>query len=113
MKNQQDLTNKKCVPCEGGTPPLTLAQISEYQQQLVAPWEVIDSKKITKDFKFKNFKQAVAFINQVAEIAELEGHHPDILLHGYNKVRLDLWTHAIGGLSENDFIIAAKVDKLN
>ena len=74
-------------------------------------WVVIDDKKIKHEFKFKDFKQAITFINKVAEVAESEGHHPDIYVF-YNKVVIELWTHAIGGLSENDFIVAAKIEPL-
>jgi 4a-hydroxytetrahydrobiopterin dehydratase len=106
-----DLRQKHCVPCEGGMPPLTKEQIAEYAPQ--APdWKVAsDDKKITKEFKFKDFKGAMAFLNKVADIAEAEGHHPDIYVF-YNLVRFELSTHAVGGLSENDFILAAKINAL-
>lgn len=103
-----NLINKKCVPCEGGMPPLTAEEIEKYLPE-VPDWEVLDNKKIQREFKFKDFKEAMAFVNKVADLAESEGHHPDIHLHNWNKVRLELSTHAIGGLSENDFILAAKV----
>jgi 4a-hydroxytetrahydrobiopterin dehydratase len=106
-----DLRQKHCVPCEGGMPPLTKEQIAEYVPQ--APdWKVADDdKKIIKEFKFKDFKATVAFVNKVADIAESEGHHPDIYIF-YNLVRFELSTHAVGGLSENDFILAAKINAL-
>ncbi|HVM76747.1 MAG TPA: 4a-hydroxytetrahydrobiopterin dehydratase [Candidatus Paceibacterota bacterium] len=106
-----DLRKKHCVPCEGGMPPLTKEQVAEYAPQ--APgWNVAaDNKKITKEFTFKDFKGAMAFINRVAEIAESEGHHPDIYIF-YNLVRFELTTHAMHGLSENDFILAAKINAL-
>ncbi|HLD04049.1 MAG TPA: 4a-hydroxytetrahydrobiopterin dehydratase [Candidatus Dojkabacteria bacterium] len=108
-----DLTQKKCVPCEGGTPPLTADEIAAYQKLLGTPWDVSgDLRKISRGFKFKNFATALEFINKVGKIAEQQGHHPDIYLHNYNKVRIDLWTHAIGGLSENDFIMAAKINAI-
>ena len=75
-------------------------------------WTKDKTDKIERDFTFKNFKEAIVFINKVADLAESEGHHPDILLHGWNKVQLTLYTHSISGLSENDFIMAAKIDKL-
>lgn len=104
-----DLKQKHCVPCEGGMPPLTKEQIAHYAPNTPA-WKVAaDDKKLTREFKFKDFKEAMAFINKVAEIAEAENHHPDIHLF-YNLVRFELNTHAIGGLSENDFILAAKID---
>jgi 4a-hydroxytetrahydrobiopterin dehydratase len=103
-----DLTQKKCVPCEAGTPPLDAGVILELAKN-VPVWKIIDNKKLSREFKFKDFKEAMAFINRVAEIAETEGHHPDIYVF-YNLVRLELSTHAVGGLSENDFILAAKID---
>jgi 4a-hydroxytetrahydrobiopterin dehydratase len=104
-----NLLKKKCVPCEGGIQALNLSQLQEYLDK-VSGW-VSDSegKKISKEFKFKDFIGAINFVNQVAEIAELENHHPDICIY-YNRVCLELWTHAIGGLSENDFILAAKIN---
>lgn len=108
------LKQKHCVPCEGDVPPLTrdsalnfLKQVSGWTLQKMAPLQ------IKREFKFKNFKEAVAFINKVAELAESEGHHPNIFLYSWNKVRLTLYTHAIGGLSENDFIMAAKVNGIS
>lgn len=113
MKNQQtcSLLDKKCIPCEGGVPPLNSEHIKEFMKE-ISGWSVIEDKKIEKEFKFKNFKEAISFINRIAEIAESEGHHPDINLHNWNKVKVTLWTHAIKGLSENDFILAAKTDEL-
>jgi len=110
--NVTDLTQKKCVPCEGGMPSLTHEEIQPLLAQ-VTGWTVApDEKSISKEYKFKNFKAALGFINQVADIAEAEGHHPDINLHDWNKVTLTHSTHAIGGLSANDFILAAKIDAL-
>jgi 4a-hydroxytetrahydrobiopterin dehydratase len=105
-----DLASKKCVACEGGVPPLTEKESQAYLSQTLG-WELLEGIKIKKKFIFKNFKQAMAFVNNVAGIAESGGHHPDIYIF-YNKVTLEFWTHAIGGLSENDFIMAAKVNKL-
>lgn len=107
-----DLTAKHCVPCEGGTPPLP----KEKEDELiihVPNWQLLrdEAHKIRRQFKFKNFTEAIAFVDKVANIAESEGHHPDIKIV-YNKVQLDLFTHAVGGLSENDFIMAAKIDQL-
>ena len=108
----EDLVSKKCVPCEGGTPTLAKEEVKSLLSQ-ISGWSVdADFKKISRDFKFKNFKEAMEFVNKVAGLAESEGHHPDIYIHGWNKVRLDLSTHAIGGLSENDFIMAAKIGEL-
>ena len=104
-----DLAQKRCVPCEGGTPPLGKTEAEKLLAQLDR-WSLSD-KWITKEFSFKNFVAAMQFVNRVADVAEDEGHHPDIHTH-YNRVRFDIWTHAIGGLSENDFIVAAKIDAL-
>lgn len=103
------LTQMKCVPCEGGVPPLGKAEVKKFLAQL-SGWSV-SGKWVTKEFKFKNFLDAMKFVNRVADLAESEGHHPDIHIH-YNRVRFDIWTHAIDGLSENDFILAAKIDAL-
>ena len=119
---ENDLLTKKCVPCEGGVPPLSHEEIQKYLPQ-VPGWELFEEEnenvkksglgaKISKQYKFKDFIGAINFINNVAEIAETEGHHPDIKVN-YNKVLLELSTHAIGGLSENDFILAAKIDASN
>lgn len=107
-----DLSQKHCVPCEAGVPPLARPQNLEYLKR-VNEWQLVEDKSIEKILLFKNFKEAVAFINKVAEVAEKEGHHPDILLFGWNKVKIMLSTHAIKGLSDNDFILAAKIDELN
>lgn len=104
--------NKHCVPCEGGIPPFTPQQIEAYLPQIDARWQVVNQAKLVRDFKFKDFGAAIKFINQVAKIAEAEGHHPDIHLTNWNHVILELYTHKIGGLHENDFILAAKIDSL-
>mgnify|MGYP001616306343 CR=1 FL=1 len=103
------LQDKKCVPCEGGTPPLRKNEAKKYLAELQGDWKIVEGKKIQRELKFKDFKEAMAFVNKVADIAESEGHHPDIHVH-YNRVMIELWTHAVGGLSENDFILAAKID---
>jgi 4a-hydroxytetrahydrobiopterin dehydratase len=102
-----ELTQKQCVPCEGGIPSLDKAAVKRLLTQ-VSGWS-LEGKWISKEIKFKNFVAAVEFVDRVADIAEEEGHHPDIHIH-YNIVRFDIWTHAIDGLSENDFILAAKID---
>lgn len=107
----EKLSEKKCEPCEGGVDPLTRDQFSVYLEQL-PDWQVLDDKKIEKDFQFKDFPQALAFVNKVGAVAEEEGHHPDIFVHDWNKVKISLWTHAIGGLSINDFVVASKVDRV-
>lgn len=106
-----DLLNKKCVPCEGGATPLTGDALKPYLDALGSGWQVVDEKKIRRVFTFKDFKAAMVFVNQVADLAEAEGHHPDISI-SWNVVTIELWTHAIGGLSENDFILAVKVNAL-
>ena len=105
-----DLTQQKCVPCEGGTKPFIQAEYKQYLSAL-SGWMVVADKQLEKDFKFKDFAEALAFVNQVGEIAEAEGHHPDIFLHNWKSVKISLMTHAIGGLSINDFILAAKIDQ--
>jgi len=107
------LTQKKCQPCEGIGGPLTKKKSID-QLNNVPGWEITeDGKWIHHDYVTKNFVAAVEFINKVAEVAEAEDHHPDIHLTGYRKLRIDLSTHAIGGLSENDFIVAAKINELS
>jgi len=105
----EQLLNKKCVPCEGDISPLKGEELHEFLSQ-VSGWEEVTEHHITKTYQFPNFVTALAFVNQIGEIAELEGHHPDILL-SWGKVVVTLWTHAINGLSENDFILAAKIDQ--
>ena len=106
----QDLTNQKCVACEGGVMPFNKVEAEVLLGQ-VPGWEIsADAKSISKKYAFKNFKEAIAFVNKVGEIAESEGHHPDIHLENFKHVRIDLSTHAIDGLSQNDFIVAAKID---
>ena len=109
--NGVDLTQKKCVACESGMPPLAREEALILMKQITG-WTLSgDSRWISKEFKFKDFAEALSFTDKVGAIAEAEGHHPDIQL-SWGKVTLELTTHAIKGLSENDFIIAAKVDKL-
>jgi 4a-hydroxytetrahydrobiopterin dehydratase len=104
-----DLLKKKCIPCEAGSmDPFTEEEARNYMPD-VPGWEMQGGKAIWREYKFKDFIGAVNFINRVADVAEMEGHHPDIEIH-YNKVKLTLTTHAIKGLSENDFIVAAKID---
>ena len=106
----EDLASRHCVPCHGGVPRLRGAKIKPLAQQL-AGWQVIDEHHLEKRFEFTNFAGALRFANRVGKVAEREGHHPDICLSwGYALIRL--WTHAIDGLSESDFILAAKIDAL-
>ena len=110
----EDLLKKKCVPCEGGAIPFDISGIHKYQKK-VDGWEVIKNPKeiyfLEKKFKFKNFIESQKFVNEVGKIAELEGHHPDIFF-GWGYAKISITTHAIEGLSENDFILAAKIDYL-
>ncbi|OGK56711.1 hypothetical protein A3J15_02545 [Candidatus Roizmanbacteria bacterium RIFCSPLOWO2_02_FULL_38_10] len=106
-----NLDKQKCVPCEGGTKPFTPREFAPYLSQ-VGDWEVVKDKKIEKLFKFKNFAKALEFVNMVGEIAEQEQHHPNIYMFGWSKVKITLMTHAIKGLSVNDFILATKINKI-
>ncbi|MEK6852862.1 MAG: 4a-hydroxytetrahydrobiopterin dehydratase [Nanoarchaeota archaeon] len=108
-----DLTQEKCVACEGGFPSMALDKINKYLKE-VKGWELIQEAgvyKIKKTFKFKDFTESMKFVNEIAELAEDEQHHPDILIR-WNRVTVTSFTHAIKGLFENDFIIAAKADKI-
>ncbi len=106
-----DPNSKHCVPCEGGALALTAEEVALRMKNLPG-WNAIDNKKIEKKFHFTDFKRAMAFANEVGDIAEFEGHHPDIFIHDWNKVTVSLSTHAIKGLSENDFIMAEKIDQV-
>jgi 4a-hydroxytetrahydrobiopterin dehydratase len=105
------LTEKHCVPCEAGAEPLKGQEIRKQAEQLDPGWQVVGEHHLEREFTFKDFRQALDFVNQVGELAEEEGHHPDIFL-SYGKVKIQLWTHKINGLHENDFILAAKIDAL-
>lgn len=105
-----DLSKQKCTPCEGGVPPLGLKESKKYLKYSKG-W-TLEGKKITRIFKFKNFKEVLAFVNKVGALAEEQGHHPNIYIFDFNNVRLDLWTHKIGGLFINDFIMASKINKI-
>jgi len=106
-----DLSKKKCIPCEGGIPPLTDKEIKQYIKDISAGWKVIDNNRISREFFFVSYRHTIDFVNKIADIAENEGHHP--VLHIYfGRAVVELWTHSINGLSENDFILASKIDKL-
>ncbi|MBD3403360.1 4a-hydroxytetrahydrobiopterin dehydratase [candidate division GN15 bacterium] len=107
----EKLTEQKCEPCEGGVDPLTRDQFEGYLEQ-VPDWSVRDDKYVEREFQFKDFVKALEWVNKVGDIAEEEGHHPDIYIHSWNKVKITLWTHAIGGLSINDFVVASKIDRV-
>ncbi|HWZ81570.1 MAG TPA: 4a-hydroxytetrahydrobiopterin dehydratase [Terriglobales bacterium] len=104
------LADKTCIPCRGGTPPLKGLALTDFHRQL-PEWNVVDEHHLTRTYKFPDFKSALAFVNKVGELAEEQGHHPDILL-AWGKVEITTWTHAVNGLTESDFILAAKVDRL-
>jgi 4a-hydroxytetrahydrobiopterin dehydratase len=107
-----DLSSAKCVPCEGGVPALTAAEAAALLKQLHGDWRLTDdSKSLKRSYKFKDFHRTMSFVNAVAHIANVEDHHPDLEL-GYDYCRITYSTHAIGGLSQNDFICAAKIDRL-
>jgi len=107
----ENLASKACFACEGGTPAMPHKDISKYLKQVNKEWVVVKDQRIKRKFTFKDFKEAMKFVNAVASIANLEGHHPDIYIF-YSVVEIELYTHAVKGLSENDFIMAAKIDKL-
>jgi 4a-hydroxytetrahydrobiopterin dehydratase len=105
-----ELAEKTCVPCKGGVPPMTGREL-ERILKLVPEWKAVNEHHIVRTFTFPDFKQALDFVNRVGEIAEKQGHHPDILL-AWGKVEITLWTHKINGLTESDMIVAAKIDQL-
>jgi len=105
-----ELADKTCIPCRGGVPPLQGKELDALASQTPG-WKVVKGHHLTRSFAFPDFKTALAFVNQVGEIAETQGHHPDILL-GWGKAEVTTWTHVIDGLTESDFILAAKIDKV-
>ena len=109
---QEELTRKRCVPCEGGVPPLSRVEAEDLAAN-VEGWTLDpDAKRISRSWTMKNFLAGIDFFNKVAALAEDEGHHPDLHLEGYRNLKIVLWTHAVGGLTENDFIVAAKINQL-
>lgn len=105
------LAELECVPCRGGVPPLAGADLKMYQEQLGSGWQVIDGHHLEKEYRFRDFRQALDFTNQVGELAEEQGHHPEIHL-SWGRVKITLYTHKIDGLHESDFILAAKIERL-
>jgi 4a-hydroxytetrahydrobiopterin dehydratase len=105
-----ELAEKTCVPCRGGVPPLTADQIKPLQAQ-VKEWEVVKNHHLEREFLFPDFKSALGFVGKVGAIAEEQGHHPDICF-AWGKARVTIWTHKIDGLTESDFILAAKIDRI-
>lgn len=107
------LADRNCVPCHGGVPPLRGSQLLEVYNQLPdrSQWNVVREHHLVRTYKFPDFKSALAFVNRVGALAEEQGHHPDILL-AWGKVEITTWTHAVDGLTESDFILAAKINRL-
>jgi 4a-hydroxytetrahydrobiopterin dehydratase len=104
------LASRQCVPCRGGTPPMRGTEIKEFLAEIEG-WEVVEEHHLLKNFKFKDFREAWEFVNRIGEVAESEGHHPDIAF-GWGYAEIKIWTHKIDGLSESDFILAAKIDTM-
>ncbi len=104
------LARKECVPCKGGVPPLKGDELNRLSEQ-VEGWDVIEEHHLSKTYKFPNFVKALEFVNKVGSIAEQQGHHPNIFLT-WGKARIETWTHKIDGLTESDFILAAKIDEI-
>lgn len=107
----EQLASKKCLPCEGGVEACSLDAARDQLKELDGWYLTHEGQRIRKDWKVKNFMAGMAFFGKCAEVAEADGHHPDLHIEGYRNVSVELWTHAIGGLSENDFILAAKIDQ--
>jgi 4a-hydroxytetrahydrobiopterin dehydratase len=105
------LAEKECVPCKGGVPPLKGNELRNLAAQLKPSWQVLGEHHLEREFKFKDFREALNFTNKVGELAEVQGHHPDIFL-SWGKVKVTTWTHKIDGLTESDFVLAAKIDLL-
>jgi 4a-hydroxytetrahydrobiopterin dehydratase len=106
-----ELADKDCVPCKGGVPSLKGEALADLERKLGNTWKAINEHHLEKDFTFKNFREALAFTNKIGELAEQQRHHPDIGL-SWGRVRVTIWTHKIDGLSEGDFILAAKIDQI-
>lgn len=106
-----DLASRDCVPCKGGTPPLTGVEQQRFLQALDSQWRIVNGHHLEREFRFADFRAGLEFTNRVGALAEAQSHHPDIAL-AWGKVKLTLWTHTIDGLSESDFVFAAKVDRL-
>ncbi|MFA5553248.1 MAG: 4a-hydroxytetrahydrobiopterin dehydratase [Phycisphaerae bacterium] len=109
--NKCSLADKKCLPCTGAVEPLKADALKQLLGQLESGWELIQEHHIEKQYKFKDFKEALDFVNKIGVLAEEQGHHPDVFL-AWGKVKLQLWTHKIKGLHESDFVFAAKADRL-
>jgi 4a-hydroxytetrahydrobiopterin dehydratase len=112
MPNTSDLSRKRCVPCEGGMEPLPPAEVALLLKEVPAWKATADGRRIRREWRAKDFVTAIDFFRRVAEVAEAEDHHPDLHLAEYRNVAIEIWTHAANGLTENDFILAAKIDRL-
>lgn len=110
MVGMEDLASRKCEPCEEGTPAIKGPELRRLYGQLEG-WNLVNEHHLEKEYLFNDFREALAFVNRLGEVAEREGHHPDVFLT-WGKVKVTLWTHSVGGLSENDFILAAKADSV-
>jgi 4a-hydroxytetrahydrobiopterin dehydratase len=110
MQGMSELADRQCVPCRGGVPPLAGDEIEKLQSQLDG-WQVVNEHHLRKEYKLKDFKEAQAFVNRIGDVAEQQGHHPDIC-YGWGRAEVTIWTHKIDGLTESDFILAAKIDAL-
>ena len=111
MAASSDLAQRNCVPCKGGTPPLREDRLASLQQRLGGRWQVIDEHHLEKEYRLGNFREALDLVNRIGEMAEEQFHHPDIHL-AWGRVRVVIWTHKIDGLTESDFVFAAKCDRL-
>jgi 4a-hydroxytetrahydrobiopterin dehydratase len=106
-----ELANRECVPCRGGVPPLPQEEVAKLQAQLDG-WDVVNGHHLRKEYKFEDFKETQAFVNRVGDLAEEQWHHPDIC-YGWGRAEITIWTHKIDGLTESDFILAAKIDLIS
>ena len=105
-----DLADRQCVPCRGGVPPLKGDEIQKFLGELT-DWQAVNEHQLQKSYPFQNFRETLSFVNRVGELAEEQGHHPDICF-GWGKADISIWTHKIDGLTESDFVLAAKIDRL-
>jgi 4a-hydroxytetrahydrobiopterin dehydratase len=105
------LADKECIPCKGDAPALTGSELAKFGRELGGGWQIVREHHLEKEYKFKNFREALDFTNKVGQLAEEQGHHPDIYL-AWGKVKVTIWTHKIDGLTESDFVLAAKADRL-
>jgi 4a-hydroxytetrahydrobiopterin dehydratase len=111
MSGASDLASRSCVPCRGGTPPLAGEELAALERQLGGDWRVVDGHHLEKVYRFADFREALAFANRIGALAEEQFHHPDIHL-AWGRVGISIWTHKIDGLTESDFVFAAKADRL-